>query len=96
MECIKVVTCYALVQWFSTRVPWNPWVPLVQSRGSVTSYTKFYFKKINCCFFIRQMNYCTGVPGVTGRFSWGSAPAKRLKTTALVTCDKLNSDFGTA
>ena len=34
-------------------------------------------------FYIRQLNYCTGDPPVTGLFSWSSAPAKRLKTTDL-------------
>ena len=44
----------------------------------------FYFAYlIKCCFCIRQLNYCTGVPRATRIFSWGFAPAKRLKTTGL-------------
>ena len=39
--------------------------------------------KLNAVFFIGQLNYCTDVPRLTGMFSWGSAPAKRLKTTGL-------------
>ena len=73
-----------LHQSFSTRVPRNPWAPPVQSRDSATSYTNFILIiKLNAVFFIRQLNYCTGVPRVTGRYFRGSAPAKRLKTTVL-------------
>ena len=33
--------------------------------------------------FFAKDNYCTGVPRATRMFPWGSAPAKRFKTTAL-------------
>ena len=73
-----------LGQWFSTRVLRNPRVPPVQSRGSAKSYTNLILLiKLNAVFCIKQMNYCTGVPRATGMFSWGSAPAKRLKITVL-------------
>ena len=32
---------------------------------------------------IRQSNYRTGAPQTSGMFHWGSAPPKRLKTTAV-------------
>ena len=32
---------------------------------------------------IRQSNYRTEAPQASGMFHWGSAPPKRLKTTAL-------------
>ena len=37
----------------------------------------------NDVFCIRNQNYCTGVPQVSGMFYWDSAPPKRLKTTDL-------------
>ena len=67
------------MQWFSTRVP------PVQSRSSARSYTNFILIiKLNTVFCVRQLNYCPGVSRVTGMFPWGSAPAKRLKTTGLM------------
>ena len=63
-------------EWFSTRVP------PVQLRGSARCYTNFPFIlliKLNAVFCIRQLNYCTGVPRAAGMFSWGYAPAIRLK-----------------
>ena len=37
---------------------------------------------------IRQSNYRTGAPQASGMFHWGSAPPKRLKTTALSNFEK--------
>ena len=56
----------------------------VQYKGSTRSYTNFHFIliiKLMLLFCMGQMNYCTGIPQATGMFSWGSASAKRLKTT---------------
>ena len=39
--------------------------------------------KLNAVFCLRQLNYCSGGPRASEMFRWGSAPAKRLKTTAL-------------
>ena len=75
----RVTACelnHIVNQWFSTRIP------PVQSRGSARCYMNFHFIlliELNAVFCVRQLNYCTGVPRVTGMFSWGSALAKRLK-----------------
>ena len=39
--------------------------------------------KLHAVFCVRQLNYCSGVPRANGMFSWGSTPAKRLKTTVI-------------
>ena len=57
---------------------------MVFNRGSARSDTNLILLiKLNAVFCIRQLNYCTGVPRATGMLSWGSASAKRLKTTGL-------------
>ena len=77
MSYLKAITTLEFLVSIETRI---------FNQGSDKSYTNFHFIlliKVNAVFRIGHLNYCTGVPRATRMFPWGSALAKKLKTTGL-------------